>query len=145
MSWCLKFKEQKFTEVFLDLAVAHTKESAKALMNSIRMTYPAARLGFVVAMASDKDHVGFAREILSGKSLISFLKYYVKLASLSSWGTSTVKVDSFTYQKTYHLDDRVRASHMKQLIWFHTANSVVHVLMSIVFIFPFSGDKLPEV
>ncbi|KAF7816726.1 dihydrofolate synthetase isoform X1 [Senna tora] len=46
---------------------AHTKESAKALMNMIRMAYPAARLGFIVAMASDKDHVGFAREILSGK------------------------------------------------------------------------------
>ncbi|KAK4273914.1 hypothetical protein QN277_017217 [Acacia crassicarpa] len=46
---------------------AHTKESAKALMNTIRMAYPEARLGFIVAMASDKDHVGFAKEILSGE------------------------------------------------------------------------------
>ncbi|CAL0318895.1 unnamed protein product [Lupinus luteus] len=45
---------------------AHTKESAKALVNSIRMVIPEARLAFVVAMANDKDHVGFAREILSG-------------------------------------------------------------------------------
>ncbi|KAL2316895.1 hypothetical protein Fmac_030771 [Flemingia macrophylla] len=45
---------------------AHTKESAKALMNTLRMAFPKARLVFVVAMASDKDHVGFAREILSG-------------------------------------------------------------------------------
>ncbi|KHN45687.1 Folylpolyglutamate synthase [Glycine soja] len=45
---------------------AHTKESAKALMNTIRMAFPKAQLVFVVAMASDKDHVGFAREILSG-------------------------------------------------------------------------------
>ncbi|XP_061350278.1 dihydrofolate synthetase-like [Gastrolobium bilobum] len=45
---------------------AHTKESAKALMNTIMMAFPKARLAFVVAMASDKDHVGFAREILSG-------------------------------------------------------------------------------
>jgi len=48
-------------------AVAHTKESAKALMNTVKMAFPKARLVFVVAMASDKDHVGFAREILSGK------------------------------------------------------------------------------
>ncbi|KEH40416.1 putative dihydrofolate synthase [Medicago truncatula] len=45
---------------------AHTKESAKALMNTIRMAFPKAQLAFVVAMASDKDHAGFAREILSG-------------------------------------------------------------------------------
>ncbi|XP_020210548.1 dihydrofolate synthetase isoform X1 [Cajanus cajan] len=45
---------------------AHTKESAKALMNTLRMAFPKARLVFVVAMASDKDRVGFAREILSG-------------------------------------------------------------------------------
>jgi len=48
-------------------AVAHTKESAKALMKTVKMTFPKAPLIFVVAMASDKDHVGFAREILSGK------------------------------------------------------------------------------
>ena len=48
-------------------SVAHTKESAKALMNTIRMAFPKAPLAFVVAMASDKDHAGFAREILSGK------------------------------------------------------------------------------
>ncbi|CAK8570272.1 unnamed protein product [Lathyrus sativus] len=45
---------------------AHTKESAKALMNTIKMAFPKARLAFVVAMACDKDHAGFAREILSG-------------------------------------------------------------------------------
>ncbi|XP_027334194.1 dihydrofolate synthetase [Abrus precatorius] len=45
---------------------AHTKESAKALMNTIKMAFPKARLAFVVAMASDKDHLGFAQEILSG-------------------------------------------------------------------------------
>ncbi|KAK7385032.1 hypothetical protein VNO78_30739 [Psophocarpus tetragonolobus] len=45
---------------------AHTKDSGKALMNTIRMAFPKAQLVFVVAMASDKDHVAFAREILSG-------------------------------------------------------------------------------
>ncbi|KAG2700601.1 hypothetical protein I3843_06G006800 [Carya illinoinensis] len=44
---------------------AHTKESANALMNTIRMTFPEASLALVVAMASDKDHIGFAREFLS--------------------------------------------------------------------------------
>ncbi|GAB2293975.1 hypothetical protein Dimus_028189 [Dionaea muscipula] len=44
---------------------AHTKESAKALVNTIRLLFLEARLVLVVAMASDKDHVGFAREFLS--------------------------------------------------------------------------------
>ncbi|KAJ7959287.1 Folylpolyglutamate synthase [Quillaja saponaria] len=48
---------------------AHTKESAKALMNTIKMAFPEARLALVVAMASDKDHVGFAREFLSGRNV----------------------------------------------------------------------------
>ncbi|KAF5442226.1 hypothetical protein F2P56_034911 [Juglans regia] len=45
---------------------AHTKESANALVNTIRMTFPEASLALLVAMASDKDHIGFAREFLSG-------------------------------------------------------------------------------
>lgn len=45
---------------------AHTKESAKALLDTARMAFPGARLALVVAMASDKDHSGFAEEFLSG-------------------------------------------------------------------------------
>ncbi|GMP70482.1 hypothetical protein CsSME_00029317 [Camellia sinensis var. sinensis] len=45
---------------------AHTKDSAKALADTIQMTFPKAKLVLVVAMASDKDHLGFARELLSG-------------------------------------------------------------------------------
>ncbi|PRQ60339.1 putative dihydrofolate synthase [Rosa chinensis] len=48
---------------------AHTKESAKALMDTIKMTFPESRLTLVVAMANDKDHLGFAREFLSGGHL----------------------------------------------------------------------------
>ncbi|KAK7267285.1 hypothetical protein RIF29_19952 [Crotalaria pallida] len=40
---------------------AHAKESTRALMNTIRMAFPEARLAFVVAIANDKDHVGFAK------------------------------------------------------------------------------------
>lgn len=45
---------------------AHTKESAKALVDTIQMTFPQARLALVVAMAIDKDHLAFAKEFLSG-------------------------------------------------------------------------------
>ncbi|KAG5533859.1 hypothetical protein RHGRI_027901 [Rhododendron griersonianum] len=48
---------------------AHTKESARALADTIEMTFPKARLVLVVAMASDKDHSGFARELLSTRKL----------------------------------------------------------------------------
>lgn len=42
-------------------------------MNTIRMAFSKVRLAFVVAMASDKDHVGFAREILSGEHVEAVL------------------------------------------------------------------------
>ncbi|XP_075495306.1 dihydrofolate synthetase isoform X2 [Primulina tabacum] len=44
---------------------AHTKDSAQALANVIKTTFPDARLVFVVAMANDKDHLGFATELIS--------------------------------------------------------------------------------
>lgn len=50
--------------------LAHTKESAAALATTIEMAFPKSRLVLVVAMANDKDHIGFARELLSG--LIAF-------------------------------------------------------------------------
>ncbi|KAG6426558.1 hypothetical protein SASPL_110783 [Salvia splendens] len=46
---------------------AHTKESAQALVDMVKMAYCDARLVFVVAMANDKDHTGFARALLSQK------------------------------------------------------------------------------
>ncbi|KAM7273606.1 hypothetical protein ACFE04_028270 [Oxalis oulophora] len=55
------------TTVLLD--GAHTKESAKALIEMIQMAFPDARLALVVAMASDKDHSAFAKEFLSSKHL----------------------------------------------------------------------------
>lgn len=48
---------------------AHTKESAKALVDTIQMTFSQARLALVVAMANDKDHLAFAKEFLSGGKL----------------------------------------------------------------------------
>lgn len=45
---------------------AHTKDSAKALVNTIKMTFPNTPIVLVVAMASDKDHVAFAKEFLNG-------------------------------------------------------------------------------
>ncbi|XP_062120239.1 dihydrofolate synthetase isoform X2 [Humulus lupulus] len=53
------------SNVILMLDGAHTKDSAKALVDTIQRTFPGAHLALVVAMASDKDHVGFARELLS--------------------------------------------------------------------------------
>lgn len=41
------------------------------------MTFPRARLALVVAMASDKDHVGFAREFLSGITLIMVINIHI--------------------------------------------------------------------
>lgn len=48
---------------------AHTKESAKALSDTVTLAFPEARLTVVVAMASDKDHLAFAKEILLGRQV----------------------------------------------------------------------------
>lgn len=47
---------------------AHTLDSANALANMISTVCPNSRLMLVVAMADDKDHIGFAKELLSGWS-----------------------------------------------------------------------------
>ncbi|KAF5176031.1 Dihydrofolate synthetase [Thalictrum thalictroides] len=46
---------------------AHTKESANSLSDTVQLTHPDAALAFVVAMATDKDHIAFARQLLSGR------------------------------------------------------------------------------
>ncbi|CAH8277793.1 unnamed protein product [Arabidopsis lyrata] len=45
---------------------AHTKESARALKDMIKKDFAEKRIVFVIAMASDKDHVSFAKELLTG-------------------------------------------------------------------------------
>jgi folylpolyglutamate synthase/dihydropteroate synthase len=42
---------------------AHTKGSARVLVDTIREVYPDRKLLFVVAMADDKDHRGFLEEL----------------------------------------------------------------------------------
>lgn len=63
---------------------AHTKDSAKALVDTVRMAFPDARVALVVAMASDKDHLAFAREFLSGLSPLyfEFLLYWLSMISV---------------------------------------------------------------
>ncbi|XP_024022335.1 dihydrofolate synthetase [Morus notabilis] len=67
---------------------AHTKESAKALLHTIQMAFPGARMALVVAMASDKDHVGFAREFLSGGQIDAVLLTESNIAGAKSRTTS---------------------------------------------------------
>ncbi|KAL4593917.1 hypothetical protein ACB092_M007000 [Castanea dentata] len=74
------------TTVLLD--GAHTKESANALVKTIEMTFGEAPLALVVAMASDKDHVGFAREFLSGGELEVVLLTEAAIAGGKSRTTS---------------------------------------------------------
>ncbi|XP_058182695.1 dihydrofolate synthetase isoform X1 [Rhododendron vialii] len=67
---------------------AHTKESARALADTIEMTFPKAKLVLVVAMASDKDHSGFARELLSARKLEAVFLTEVDIAGDKSRMTS---------------------------------------------------------
>uniref|UniRef100_A0A7C9EKM6 Dihydrofolate synthase n=1 Tax=Opuntia streptacantha TaxID=393608 RepID=A0A7C9EKM6_OPUST len=59
---------------------AHTQESAKALADTISMACQGSKLVAVVAMASDKDHVGFAKELLSGLKLEAVFLTEVNIA-----------------------------------------------------------------
>ncbi|XP_010249972.1 PREDICTED: dihydrofolate synthetase isoform X2 [Nelumbo nucifera] len=67
---------------------AHTKESAKSLADTIQMTYPDAPAVLVVAMASDKDHLAFAREFLTGMQPEAVILTQVKIAGAKSRMTS---------------------------------------------------------
>jgi len=46
---------------------AHTNGSAKVLIQSLNEVYPNRKFVFVVAMADDKDHRGFLRELYAAK------------------------------------------------------------------------------
>ncbi|KAJ8543125.1 hypothetical protein K7X08_005648 [Anisodus acutangulus] len=67
---------------------AHTKESARALANTLQMTFPKAKMVLVVAMANDKDHLGFARELLSVGDLDAVFSTEVDIAGAKSRMTS---------------------------------------------------------
>ncbi|XP_021277917.1 dihydrofolate synthetase [Herrania umbratica] len=67
---------------------AHTKESAKALLDTIQMIFPDSRLAIVVAMASDKDHLAFAKEFLSGRQVEAVFLMESNIASGTSRTTS---------------------------------------------------------
>ncbi|KAE8664048.1 Folylpolyglutamate synthetase family protein isoform 2 [Hibiscus syriacus] len=67
---------------------AHTKDSAKALLEMIQMAFPDSRLAVVVAMASDKDQLAFAKEFLSGRQLDAIFLTEVDIAGGTSRTTS---------------------------------------------------------
>ncbi|KAG6429472.1 hypothetical protein SASPL_107523 [Salvia splendens] len=68
---------------------AHTKESAQALVDMVKMAYCDARLVVVVAMANDKDHTGFARALLSRGCLEAVCFTEVDIAGDRSRTTSS--------------------------------------------------------
>ncbi|KAI4363661.1 hypothetical protein MLD38_019850 [Melastoma candidum] len=68
---------------------AHTKDSAKALVNTIRLMLSNPAVALVVAMAMDKDHVAFAKEFLSGARVEAVFLTEVSIAGASSRSTSS--------------------------------------------------------
>ncbi|RZC84897.1 hypothetical protein C5167_047682 [Papaver somniferum] len=71
---------------------AHTKESARSLTDTIQLTYPDAPLALVVAMANDKDHLAFAKELLSGSTPDAVILTEVSIAGGSSRLTPASKL-----------------------------------------------------
>lgn len=86
---------------------AHTKESAKALADTIQMTFPEARLVLVVAMASDKDHVAFARELLSVRRLEAIFLTEVSIAGDRSRTTSMSLLKDHWIQASKEVDTEI--------------------------------------
>lgn len=81
------------SEGFILVDGAHTEASAKGLSDVIRMMCPEGLLAFVVAMASDKDHLAFARQLLTGRRPEMVLLTEVSVAGGKSRATpaSTLK------------------------------------------------------
>ncbi|XP_065858428.1 dihydrofolate synthetase-like [Euphorbia lathyris] len=82
---------------------AHTKESAKALMDTIQMTFPDAQLVLVVAMASDKDHVAFAKEFLFDKQLEAVFLTEAEIAGGKSRTTKAPLLKDYWVQASQEL------------------------------------------
>ncbi|XP_010671519.1 dihydrofolate synthetase isoform X2 [Beta vulgaris subsp. vulgaris] len=81
---------------------AHTQESAKALANTISTVCQNSRLVLVVAMASDKDHSGFAKELLMGDKSRSASALFLKdvwTKTCKELGTEYIYKDSVEYLK----------------------------------------------
>lgn len=74
---------------------AHTKESAKALVETIQMTFPKTKKALVVAMANDKDHFSFARELLSLGNLEAVFLTEVEITGDKSRMTSSSILKEF--------------------------------------------------
>uniref|UniRef100_A0A6N2ME49 Mur ligase C-terminal domain-containing protein n=1 Tax=Salix viminalis TaxID=40686 RepID=A0A6N2ME49_SALVM len=82
---------------------AHTKDSAKALVDTVRMAFPDARVALVVAMASDKDHFAFAREFFSGLQLEAVFLTEADIAGAKSRTTSASLLRDYWIQASEEL------------------------------------------
>ncbi|KAK6925947.1 Mur ligase, central [Dillenia turbinata] len=94
------------------LGRTHTKDSAKALADTIGMTSPGAKLVLVIAMASDKDHLAFARELISGITMEAVFLTEVNIAGDKSRTTSASNLRDCWIQASKELgvdvlDDRI--------------------------------------
>lgn len=85
---------------------AHTKESARALACTIEMLFPERELVFVVAMANDKDHFGFAQELLTVKGLKAVLFTEVSISGDKSRTTSPSSLKSSWIRASREMDIR---------------------------------------
>ncbi|XP_021840202.1 dihydrofolate synthetase isoform X2 [Spinacia oleracea] len=88
---------------------AHTQESAKALANTISTVCQNSRLVLVVAMASDKDHCGFAKELLTGLHFEAVFFTEVDIAGDKSRSTSALFLKDIWIKTCIELDKMILA------------------------------------
>ncbi|KAL5993530.1 hypothetical protein ACLOJK_014455 [Asimina triloba] len=82
---------------------AHTEASAKGLVDIIKKAYPDGALALVVAMASDKNHVAFARQLLLGRQPDVVLLTEVKIAGGKTRMTSASSLEEAWVQAALEL------------------------------------------
>ncbi|KAI9187319.1 hypothetical protein LWI28_026753 [Acer negundo] len=107
---------------------AHTKESAKALVETMQMTFPQARLALVVAMASDKNHLAFAREFLSGRKLEAVFLTEAEVAGGKTRITSASLLRDHWIQASQELDINIlhdRMAEYRELLEDQSINSTM--------------------
>ncbi|KAM1232240.1 hypothetical protein ACFX13_042821 [Malus domestica] len=100
------------TTILLD--GAHTKESARALMDTVKMTFPEAGLTLVVAMASDKDHLGFAKECLSGGHVEGVVLTEANIAGATSRTTAASSLRDCWIQASQELETDILHDEMPE-------------------------------
>ncbi|KAK8939276.1 Folylpolyglutamate synthase [Platanthera zijinensis] len=111
---------------------AHTEASAKGLIDIIKLESPEGLLALVVSMASDKDHMAFATQVLTGRppDVIIFTETNIAGGRSRTTSTSTLKdvwlrIATNLGIRTFDLENTSQQKHDRHVLLMESPNTLV--------------------